>query len=88
MEQILSQGRFELKHNIPKMVVGSGSTYTFQLVGNGSATVYGSLDGENWNWVVEMTSTQENADSAVLTHTWRYLKVMASGDVKLWGNRG
>lgn len=88
LEQIESIGRFELKNGVSKVVVGSGTTYTFQLIGNGSATLYGSLDGENWVWIARMESTTAESDSFTGDHTWRYLKADIVGTATFYGNRG
>ncbi|WP_417212098.1 hypothetical protein [Acinetobacter venetianus] len=88
MDTIAAIGRFDLKNGISKMIVGSATTYTFQLVKNGSATLLGSMDDENWTTIAEMTATVDTPDSFVCTHTWRYLKADITGSAILWGNRG
>lgn len=53
------------------ITLGLGPTvYTYQSSGNGTSNVYGSNDGVNWTLIV----TQTGADSAVLIHSWLYLK--------------
>ena len=88
MESIESLGRFELKHDVLRNIIGPATTYTFQLTGDGTAKIYGSLDAVNWVWMAEMTSTNQESDSFAGQHTWRYMKAEITGDAKLYGNRG
>jgi len=88
IEQIESIGRFELKNGVPKVVVGSGTSYTCQLIGDGSAVLYGSMDAKNWVWIARMESTADESDSFTGDHAWRYLKCDIAGTAIFYGNRG
>jgi hypothetical protein len=87
-KNIQSLGRFELKNGVSKVVEGMTTTYTFQLIGDGDAMLYGSLDDKHWTLIAEMSATTANPDSFVGQHTWRYLKAAITGTAVLYGNRG
>ena len=87
-KNIESLGRFELKHGVSRFVIGTATTYTFQLVGDGEAKLYGSLDDEHWTLIAELSATSAIPDSFVAQHTWRYLKAEITGTSLLYGNRG
>lgn len=63
--------------------LGRGSTvYTYQSTGAGTSNVLGSNDGVNWTTIV----TLSNTDSAVLVHSWLYLK--CDGPLSIKVSRG
>lgn len=71
------------KHADYEIILGTGETYTYQSVGSGTVAISGSNDNSNWIPIVTLTGN----DSAVLQHTWRFLKINTN-NAKLLLNRG
>ncbi|WP_374527744.1 hypothetical protein [Acinetobacter sp.] len=66
-----------------EVCLGSGDIYTYQSVGTGTVVVYGSNNKVDWIKIVTLTGN----DSAVLQHSWRFLKINTTNS-KLLLNRG
>ncbi|MBO3640308.1 hypothetical protein [Acinetobacter soli] len=56
---------------------GGGNVFTYQNVGTSSANVFGSNDSSNW---IQIATISAN-DSAVLQHSWRFLRADVTSSV-------
>ena len=68
---VLGEDTVILKSDFIYEFVGRGYVYTYQTVGEGTATVEVSNDKTTWISLATFT----NADSAVLAHTWAYQRL-------------
>lgn len=68
---VLGEDTVDLKSDFIYEFMGRGFVYTYQTVGEGTATLEVSNDKTNWITLAEFT----NADSAVLAHTWAYQRL-------------
>ena len=68
---VLGEDTVSLKSDFIYEFMGRGIVYTYQTVGEGTATLEVSNDKTNWITLAEFT----NADSAVLVHTWAYQRL-------------
>ena len=60
-------------------ITGQGNTFTYQVAGTGSATIYGSNNNQDW---IALTDTPLIAPSSlVLIHSWLFLKVEGTATV-------
>lgn len=60
-------------------ITGQGSTFTYQITGNGTASIYGSNNGNDW---VSLTDGPIVApDSMVVVHSWSYIKIDGTATV-------
>jgi len=58
---------------------GKGNTFTYQVAGTGSATIYGSNNNQDW---IQISDTPLIAPSSlVLIHSWLFLKVEGTATV-------
>lgn len=57
--------------------IESGTMFTFQSVGSGSAIVSVSNDSKNWVQLAEFT----DLDSAIVQHSWKFMKIAGSNSV-------
>lgn len=78
-----------LEHNnggrkVADCIDGKGSTFTYQVIGAGTASIYGSnVDG---NWIPLIDAPLTAPSSVVLIHSWRFIKV--EGDATVIVSRG
>ena len=68
---VLGEDTVKLKPDFIYEFMGRGYIYTYQTVGEGTATVEVSNDKTTWITLATFT----NADSAVLAHTWAYQRL-------------
>lgn len=68
---VLGEDTVNLKSDFIYEFMGRGFVYTYQTVGEGTATVEVSNDKSNWIILAVFT----DADSAVLAHTWAYQRL-------------
>ena len=68
---VLGEDTVSLKPDFIYEFMGRGFVYTYQTVGEGTATVEVSNDKTTWITLATFT----NADSAVLAHTWAYQRL-------------
>lgn len=68
---VLGEDTVSLKSDFTYEFMGRGFVYTYQTVGEGTATVEVSNDKSNWITLAVFT----DADSAVLAHTWAYQRL-------------
>ena len=68
---VLGEDTVSLKPDFIYEFMGRGFVYTYQAVGEGTATVEVSNDKTTWITLATFT----NADSAVLAHTWAYQRL-------------
>ena len=68
---VLGEDTVNLKSDFIYEFIGKGFVYTYQAVGEGTATVEVSNDKTTWITLATLT----NADSAVLAHTWAYQRL-------------
>ena len=68
---VLGEDTVHLKSDFIYEFIGKGFVYTYQAVGEGTATVEVSNDKTTWITLATFT----NADSAVLAHTWAYQRL-------------
>ena len=68
---VLGEDTVNLKSDFIYEFMGRGFVYTYQTVGEGTATVEVSNDKTTWITLATFT----NADSAVLAHTWAYQRL-------------
>ena len=68
---VLGEDTVSLKSDFIYEFIGRGFVYTYQTVGEGTATVEVSNDKTTWITLATFT----NADSAVLAHTWAYQRL-------------
>ena len=68
---VLGKDTVNLQSDFIYEFIGRGYMYTYQTVGEGTATVEVSNDKTNWITLAEFT----DADSAVLAHTWAYQRL-------------
>ncbi len=68
---VLGKDTVSLKPDFIYEFMGRGFVYTYQTVGEGTATIEVSNDKTNWITLAEFT----NADSAILAHTWAYQRL-------------
>ena len=68
---VLGEDTVTLKPDFIYEFMGRGFVYTYQAVGEGTATVEVSNDKTTWITLATFT----NADSAVLAHTWAYQRL-------------
>ena len=68
---VLGEDTVSLKSDFIYEFMGRGFVYTYQTVGEGTATVEVSNDKTTWITLATFT----NADSAVLAHTWAYQRL-------------
>ena len=68
---VLGEDTVTLKSDFIYEFMGRGFVYTYQAVGEGTATVEVSNDKTTWITLATFT----NADSAVLAHTWAYQRL-------------
>ena len=68
---VLGEDTVSLKSDFIYEFIGKGFVYTYQAVGEGTATVEVSNDKTTWITLATFT----NADSAVLAHTWAYQRL-------------
>ena len=68
---VLGEDTVNLKPDFIYEFIGKGFVYTYQAVGEGTATVEVSNDKTTWITLATFT----NADSAVLAHTWAYQRL-------------
>ena len=69
--EVLGEDTVNLKPDFIYEFIGKGFVYTYQAVGEGTATVEVSNDKTTWITLATFT----NADSAVLAHTWAYQRL-------------
>mgnify|MGYP003436271086 FL=1 len=69
---VLGEDTVSLKSDFIYEFMGRGFVYTYQTVGEGTATVEVSNDKSNWITLAVFT----DADSAVLAHTWAYQRLV------------
>lgn len=73
-----------LEHNnagraTSEYITGEGNTFTYQVAGTGTATIYGSNNDNDW---IALTDAPLNApDSLVLIHSWKFIKVEGEASV-------
>ena len=68
---VLGEDTVKLEPDFIYEFIGRGYMYTYQTVGEGTATIEVSNDKTNWITLATFT----NADSAVLAHTWAYQRL-------------
>lgn len=68
---VLGEDTVKLKPDFIYEFMGRGYMYTYQSVGEGTATVEVSNDKTNWITLAKFT----DEDSAVLAHTWAYQRL-------------
>ena len=68
---VLGEDTVNLKSDFIYEFMGKGFVYTYQAVGEGTATVEVSNDKTTWITLATFT----NADSAVLAHTWAFQRL-------------
>ena len=68
---VLGEDTVSLKSDFIYEFMGRGFVYTYQTVGEGTATVEVSNDKTTWITLATFT----NADSAVLAHTWAHQRL-------------
>lgn len=68
---VLGEDTVNLKPDFIYEFIGKGYVFTYQAVGEGSATVEVSNDKTTWIPLAVFT----NADFAVLAHTWAYQRL-------------
>ena len=68
---VLGEDTVSLKPDFIYEFMGRGYIYTYQTVGEGTATVEVSNDKTTWITLATFT----NADSAVLAHTWAFQRL-------------
>ena len=68
---VLGEDTVSLKSDFIYEFMGRGFVYTYQTVGEGTATVEVSNDKSNWITLAVFT----DADCAVLAHTWAYQRL-------------
>ena len=68
---VLGENTVKLEPDFIYEFMGRGFVYTYQTVGEGTATVEVSNDKSNWITLAEFT----DADSTVLAHTWAYQRL-------------
>lgn len=68
---VLGEDTVSLKSDFIYEFMGRGFVYTYQTVGEGTATVEVSNDKTTWITLATFT----DADSAVLAHTWAYQRL-------------
>ena len=68
---VLGEDTVSLKSDFIYEFMGRGFVYTYQTVGEGTATVEVSNDKTTWITLASFT----DADSAVLAHTWAYQRL-------------
>lgn len=68
---VLCEDAVNLKSDFIYEFMGRGYMYTYQTVGEGTATVEVSNDKTTWITLATFT----NADFAVLAHTWAYQRL-------------
>lgn len=68
---VLGEDTVKLESDFIYEFMGRGYMYTYQTVGEGTATVEVSNDKTNWITLAEFT----DADFAVLAHTWAYQRL-------------
>ena len=68
---VLGEDTVHLKPDFIYEFIGKGFVYTYQAVGEGTATVEVSNDKTTWITLATFT----NADSAVLAHTWAFQRL-------------
>lgn len=68
---VLGEDTVNLKPDFIYEFMGRGYMYTYQTVGEGTATVEVSNDKSNWITLAVFT----DADFAVLAHTWAYQRL-------------
>ena len=68
---VLGEDTVNLKPDFIYEFIGKGFVYTYQAVGEGTATIEVSNDKTTWITLATFT----NADSAVLAHTWAYQRL-------------
>ena len=68
---VLGEDTVNLKSDFIYEFMGRGFVYTYQTVGEGTATLEASNDKITWVTLAFFT----NADFAVLAHTWAYQRL-------------
>ena len=68
---VLGEDTVSLKPDFIYEFMGRGYIYTYQTVGEGTATIEVSNDKTTWITLATFT----NADSAVLAHTWAFQRL-------------
>ena len=68
---VLGEDTVTMKSDFIYEFMGRGFVYTYQAVGEGTATIEVSNDKSNWITLAVFT----DADSAVLAHTWAYQRL-------------
>lgn len=68
---VLGEDTVSLQPDFIYEFIGKGYVYTYQAVGEGSATVEVSNDKTTWITLAVFT----DADFAVLAHTWAYQRL-------------
>ena len=68
---VLGEDTVKLEPDFIYEFIGRGYMYTYQTVGEGTATVEVSNDKTTWITLATFT----DADSAVLAHTWAYQRL-------------
>ena len=69
---VLGEDTVKLEPEFIYEFIGRGYMYTYQTVGQGTATVEVSNDKTTWITLATFT----NVDSAVLAHTWAYQRLI------------
>lgn len=65
-------------------ITGQGNTFTYQVTGTGSATIFGSNNNNDWTSLTDAPLIAPN--SLVLIHSWQFIKV--EGDATVFVSRG
>lgn len=68
---VLGEDTVSLQPDFIYEFIGKGYVFTYQAVGEGSATIEVSNDKTTWVTLAVFT----NADFAVLAHTWAYQRL-------------
>lgn len=68
---VLGEDTINLEPDFIYEFIGKGFIYTYQTVGEGTATIEVSNDKTTWITLAKFT----NADSAILAHTWAYQRL-------------
>ncbi len=68
---VLGEDTVRLQPDFIYEFIGKGFVYTYQTVGEGTATVEVSNDKTTWITLASFT----DADSAILAHTWAYQRL-------------
>lgn len=80
-----------LEHNnggrkVADCTEGKGNTFTYQVIGAGTANIYGSnVDG---SWIALTDAPLTAPTSLVLIHSWRFIKVDGDATVIVIVSRG